>query len=96
MATEAEEAAAQVEDEVLNTLTTLGAEELEEICTLLDIEVEETYKGKRARLVKLVMASLCVLNQDKTAEFLLVHNHLQLNNVGDEEDGEDDKTNEVA
>ena len=66
----------EVEDEVLNTLPTLNASELEEICELIGVTVKETQKGKRRVLVKLVMKFLCVdedEDDEKLAEFLLVY-----------------------
>ena len=86
----------KVEDGVLNMLPTLDATELEEICDLIGVAVKDSQKGKRRLLVRLLMSSLCVDEDDgddKMTEFLQIHKHLKLdeNDDSDEGDSDDDK-----
>ena len=83
----------EVEDEVMNTLPTLSAAELLEICNLIGVtDVKEEDKVKRRVLLKLVMKCLCdaTTEDDKLTEFLLVHKHLKLDG------GEDVKVKETV
>ena len=71
----------KVEDEVLNTLPTLGAVELLKICELVKVTVKESQKGNRRVLVKLLMKFLCVDEDDeddRMTEFLQIYDYLQL------------------
>lgn len=89
----------KVEDEVLNVLPTLNAAELEEVCGVIKLEVKEAMKGNRRLLRKAVMKFLCAGDedgeQDRMAEFLLLFDHLQLNDNADEDAEEDGGTKKV-
>ena len=79
----------KVEDEVMNTLPTLYAKELMEICDLIGVTgIKDEEKGNKRVLLKLVMKSLCTTtdDNDKLTEFLQIHKHLKL----DEEDSDVD------
>ncbi len=69
----------EVEDEVMNTLPALSADELEAVCGVVDIVVEETAKGKKRVLLKMAMKHLCTVTaeDDKMTEFLRIYTHLE-------------------
>ena len=81
----AELQADQVEDDVMNSLPTLSATELEEICTLIGVVMTEDDKGKKRVLLKLVMKNLCdvTATDDKMTEFLQIFKHLKLDDTED-------------
>ena len=75
--TEKTEAADQVEDEVLNTIPTLDAEELEEVCGIIKVEVPEGMKGKRRELRRFVTKQLVQNGEkDDNANVLLIHDYI--------------------
>ena len=88
----AELQADQVEDDVMNSLPTLSATELEEICTLIGATMTEEDKGKKRVLLKLVMRVLCdpTATDDKMTEFLQIYKYLKLEDteVGTEDGGD--------
>ena len=49
----------EIEDEVLNTVPTLNAAELEEVYTLIDLDCKEELKGKKNNLLKCLLKHLC-------------------------------------
>ena len=69
----------EIEDEVLNTLPTLGATELEEICTVIALDCKQELKGKRSSLLKYLLKHLCDLegkDDNGMSTFLLIQEHL--------------------
>ena len=82
----------KVEDEVMNTLPTLYAKELMEICDLIGVTgIKDEEKGNKRVLLKLVMKSLCTTtdDNDKLTEFLQIHKYLKLDE--EDSDADDDK-----
>ena len=63
--TDAQQVGEELEDEVLNTLPTLNADELVEVCTVVDLQVEEQMKGKRNLLIKHLLKFLCDVDVSK-------------------------------
>ena len=51
----------EIEDEVLNTLPTLGVTELEEIYPLINFDCNEAWKGNRMILLKNLLKHICGL-----------------------------------
>ena len=86
----AELSADKVEDDVLDRIPSLDAEQLEEVCGIVNLEVDEGLKGKRRDLKKLLMKYLCTPgadDDDKLADFLAIHEHLE---IGEEEEEEEE------
>jgi hypothetical protein len=99
--TEVEETAAgselnaeQVEDRVMDKIPTLTAGELEEICTLVNIQVD-TMRGKKSELRRTLLKHLC--GDDTMADLLAIHTRLFPDgDAGNEDnDGEQPINNEV-
>ena len=49
----------KVEDDVMDRIPSLDAEQLEEVCGIVNLDVAEGLKGKRRELKKLLMKYLC-------------------------------------
>ena len=69
----------EVEDEVMNTLPTMDATQLEAVCGIAKITVKEDMKGKRRELLKMVLKHLCTVTEedDKMADILAIYSHLE-------------------
>ena len=63
----------------MNVLPTLSADELQTVCGVIDVTVDEAQKGKKRDLLKLVMKHLCTVTteDDKMTDFLSVYSHLE-------------------
>ena len=87
----------KVEDDVMDRIPSLDAEQLEEVCGIVNLDVAEGLKGKRRELKKLLMKYLCTSDDaeddDKLADFLAIHEHLE---IGEEEEEEDETEQEQS
>ena len=70
----------EVEEDVMNQLPTLNAEQLEELCNLVDLTVDAGVKGKKKTLRKMLLKHLCTedTDGDKMEAFLQIHSHMAL------------------
>ena len=84
--------AEEVEDRVMDKIPTLTTEELEEICTLVNIQVD-TMRGKKSELRKTLLKVLC--GDDTMADILAIHTRLYPDGEEDavDENNEDEQTN---
>ena len=64
-----------MDDEVMSSLPTLSASELEEVCGVVEQEVDAQLKGKKKPLYKFLMKFLCDLT-DEEPVIRLIHEHL--------------------
>ena len=92
-ASEEQPPADMVEDDVMNQLPTLNEIELEEICELIGVTVEDNMKGNRRVLLKTLMRYLCTseAEDDKLTAFLQIHTHLNRRKEDEDEEENDDK-----
>ena len=92
----------EVEDGVMDVLVTLDAEQIEEICGLVNVVIADDLKGNKREMKKLLMKHLCTISadDDKLADFLAIHTHLKIGEEEeddgsfDEEEEEDTEENE--
>jgi hypothetical protein len=70
----------EVEEDVMNQLPTLNAEQLEELCNLVDLTVDAGVKGNKKTLRKILLKHLCTEDEDdnKMEAFLQIHSHMTL------------------
>ena len=89
MAAEGDQMSAEkVEEDVMDELPTLTGSQLLELCEMVEVEVKEEFKGKKTKLLKLLLKHLCTEGEgedDKMEKWLMIHSHLNPEPDSDED-----------
>ena len=61
--------AEKVEEDAMDELPTLTGSQLLELCEMVEVDVKEEFKGKKTKLLKLLLKHLCTEEEGKVTNW---------------------------